>query len=161
MLHVGELAPDFTLPDQAGREHSLANYHGQWVVLYFYPKDDTPGCTTEACTIRDILPQFNGVHAKVFGISADSVKSHDKFTKKFSLTFPLLADEDHAVCAAYGTWKPKKMFGKEFLGVLRTSFIIDPVGNIAKIYEQVNPDLHAQELLVDIETLQTKTEAKT
>lgn len=154
MIEVNQPAPDFTLPDQDGNQHTLSDYRGQWVVLYFYPKDDTPGCTTEACTIRDNLPRFDTVSAKIFGISADSIQSHQKFINKFGLNFPLLADIDHAVCELYESWSPKKMFGKEFMGVLRNSYIIDPEGKIAKSYEKVNPDLHAQQLLTDLAELQ-------
>lgn len=154
MITIGEIAPDFSLPDQDGNQHTLSNYRGQWVVLYFYPKDDTPGCTTEACTIRDNMPRFDTIQAKIFGISADSIQSHQKFTTKFTLNFPLLADIDHAVCEAYAVWKPKKLFGKEFLGVMRSSFIINPEGKIVKIYEKVDPDVHAQELLQDLAELQ-------
>ncbi len=154
MITTGELAPNFTLPDQDGNQHTLSDYRGQWVVLYFYPKDDTPGCTTEACSIRDNLPRFDNTQAKLFGISADSIQSHRKFTDKFTLNFPLLADIDHAVCEQYEVWSPKKLFGKEFLGVVRSSYIINPEGKVAKVYEKVNPDVHAQELLTDLAELQ-------
>lgn len=149
---LGQPAPDFSLPDHTGKTHSLADYAGQWVLLYFYPKDDTPGCTTEACTLRDNLPKFTDSKAVVLGVSADSVKSHAKFVKKYGLPFTLLADEDKVVCRAYGVWGEKSLFAKLFMGISRSSFLIDPTGKIAKIYEHVKPAEHAQQVLTDIQS---------
>ncbi len=134
--------------------HTLSDYAGQWVLVYFYPKDDTPGCTTEACSLRDNLPKFKGLNAVVLGISADSVKSHAKFVQKYGLPFTLLADEDKAVCEAYGVWDQKSMFGRLFMGIRRESCLIDPSGKVAKIYEAVQPAKHAQQVLADLQSLQ-------
>jgi peroxiredoxin Q/BCP len=152
-LNVGDKAPEFTLPDQEGKSHTLSDYKGQWVLLYFYPKDDTPGCTKEACMIRDNFPAFKKLNAKVFGVSVDSVARHEKFAKKYELPFTLLADENKEVVNAYGVWAKKKFLGREYMGILRMSFLIDPKGKIAKIYENVKPALHAEEVLLDIKTL--------
>ena len=149
-LSVGERAPSFSLPDQNGGVHTLAECVGKWVLLYFYPKDDTPGCTKEAQAIRDVFPDFSTLNAMVFGISADSVASHKKFAEKYNLLFTLLADEGKEMVRAYGVWGTKKMMGREYEGIFRTSFLIDPKGNIAKIYENVKPELHAAEVLADL-----------
>ena len=150
MPNTGDLAPNFTLTDQNGEEHSLASYRGSWVLVYFYPKDDTPGCTKEACVLRDALPRFDGLRARVFGISKDSVESHKKFADKYGLPFPLLADETREVIDTYGVWQEKNMYGKKILGVVRTSFLIDPEGVIRKVYEKVKPETHAEEVLEDL-----------
>jgi thioredoxin-dependent peroxiredoxin len=147
------LAHDFTLPDQDGAEHTLSDYRGQWVLIYFYPKDDTPGCTKQACTIRDSFPTFKKLKIKVLGISVDSVKSHKKFSEKYELPFTILADEDKKVVNAYGVWAKKKFMGREYMGTLRTSFLVDPKGKIAKVYENVNPEKHADEVLKDLKEL--------
>lgn len=147
---VGTVAPDFMLLDQNGKEQSLASYKGRFVLLYFYPKDDTPGCTKEACAIRDAFPAFDASKAVVLGISPDSVKSHKKFEEKYQLPFTLLADEGHAVADAYGVWGRKKFMGREYDGVFRTSFLIDPQGSVAKVYESVKPEAHATEVLADL-----------
>ena len=144
---IDSSAPSFVLPDQDGTTHELANYRGSWVVLYFYPKDDTPGCTKEACAFRDHLPRFEGVKAKIFGVSVDSVKSHKKFVEKYGLPFMLLADEDKKVVQAYGVWGRKKFMGREYDGILRTTFIIDPAGVVVKVFENVKPEGHAEEVL--------------
>lgn len=149
-LKVGQSAPDFALPDQNGKTHKLSNYKGKWVLIYFYPKDDTPGCTKEACSIRDNLAMFEKSQAKILGISVDSVKSHDKFAKKYRLPFTLLSDEDKKVVKAYGVWGKKKFMGREYMGTNRTSFLIDPKGEISKIYEKVKPEAHAGEVLEDL-----------
>jgi peroxiredoxin Q/BCP len=151
---VGSKAPAWTMLDQEGKEHSLSDYTGEWVVLYFYPKDDTPGCTKEACAFRDNLPKFKKINANVFGVSVDPVKKHAKFAEKFQLPFTLLSDEDKTVVNAYGLWAKKKFMGREYMGTLRTSFIIDPKGVIAKVYEGVKPETHAEEVLQDLKTLQ-------
>ncbi|MDB5264814.1 MAG: alkyl hydroperoxide reductase/Thiol specific antioxidant/Mal allergen [Parcubacteria group bacterium] len=149
---VGSPAPLFTLPDQDGKEHSLTDYKGKHVLIYFYPKDDTPGCTKQACAIRDALPDFSKLNAIVLGISADTVKSHKKFAEKYGLPFTLLADEGKEVVNLYGVWGRKKFMGKEYDGVFRTSFLIGPDGNIKKVYENVKPDLHAEQILKDLES---------
>lgn len=154
MPKVGESAPEFSLPDQDGVMHALSQYRGKYVLLYFYPKDDTPGCTKEACAIRDADPDFSALDAVVLGVSADSVKSHKKFAEKYGLMFPLLADEDRTVVNAYGVWGRKKFMGREYDGIMRTSFLIDPNGKIAVVYEQVKPELHAAEVLADLRSRQ-------
>lgn len=153
MLKEQQKAPDFTLPDQDGKKHKLSDYKGQWVLLYFYPKDDTPGCTTEACSMRDNLPKFTKTKAKVFGISVDSVASHKKFVDKYKLSFTLLADEDKKVVEKYGVWQEKSMYGKKYMGTVRDSFLINPDGKIAKIYHKVKPEQHAEEVLTDLKEL--------
>lgn len=152
-LKQNQSAPDFTLPDQNSKNHKLSDYKGGWVLVYFYPKDDTPGCTKEACSIRDNFPKFTKSKAIVLGISIDSIKSHAKFVKKYKLPFTLLSDEDKSVVKKYGVWAKKKFMGKEYLGTLRTSFLIDPKGKIAKIYEKVNPEIHAEEVLKNLKDL--------
>lgn len=144
-------APAFALPDQEGVEHALSSYQGRYVLLYFYPKDDTPGCTKEACAIRDTFPDFGKLNVTVLGISPDSVRSHKKFAEKYGLPFTLLADEGHAVADAYGVWGRKKFMGREYDGIFRTSFLIAPDGTIAKVYENVKPEAHAAEVLADLE----------
>jgi peroxiredoxin Q/BCP len=141
------LAPDFSLSDETGKVQKLSDYRGTPVVLYFYPKDDTPGCTTEACGFRDSYGDYHKAGAVILGVSPDSPKSHAKFKEKFLLPFTLLADEDHAVCAAYGVWGPKKLMGREYEGVFRTTFLIGPEGNILKVFEGVKPDGHSSEVL--------------
>jgi len=151
----GTKAFDFSLPDQNGELHSLSQYAGKWVLLYFYPKDDTPGCTKEACAIRDADPDLSSLDAVVLGVSADSVASHKKFADKYQLAFPLLSDEKKEVIDAYGVWGNKKFMGKEYEGILRTSFLIDPSGVIAKVYENVKPEVHAKEVLDDVRELRS------
>lgn len=147
------LAPDFTLPDQNGASHTLSDYRGAWVLLYFYPKDDTAGCTKEACMIRDSFPAFGKLKAKVLGVSVDSVASHKKFAAKYKLPFTLLADEEKKVVKKYGVWGKKKFMGREYMGTMRTSFLIDPRGKIANIYEKVDPIVHADAVLRDLKEL--------
>lgn len=148
-LKEGSKAPDFTLQDQDGKAHTLSSYGGKWVLLYFYPKDDTPGCTKEACTIRDSYESFRRSKLIVLGVSTDPVKSHQKFKEKYSLPFTLLADVDKSVVRAYGVWGKKKFMGREYMGTSRMSFLIDPDGKIAKVYEKVKPAAHAAEVLTD------------
>jgi thioredoxin-dependent peroxiredoxin len=150
MPKAGSAAPDFTLSDQDGAEHALSAYRGRWVLLYFYPKDDTPGCTKEACMLRDALPRFEGLKAAVLGVSVDSVESHKKFAEKYGLPFTLLADPGKKVVNLYGVWGEKSMMGKKYMGTKRTSFLIGPDGVIKKIYENVKPDIHAEEVLADL-----------
>jgi peroxiredoxin Q/BCP len=148
-------APDFTLPDQNGVEHSLGDYAGKWLVLYFYPKDDTPGCTTVACSFRDereAIAEFG--KAEVVGISKDSVRSHQKFAERYGLNFTILSDPEHKVIEAYDSWKPKKFMGREYLGTMRNTFIINPGGQIAKEYIGVDPKTHAPEIIADLQALQ-------
>ncbi len=152
-LKLKNKAPDFTLPDQDGKEHTLSDFRGRWVLIYFYPKDDTPGCTKEACVIRDAFPNFKKLKAVVLGISTDSVKSHQKFAAKYGLPFTLLADEKKKVVRAYGVYGKKKFMGREYLGTFRTSFLVNPKGAVAKIYENVNPVTHADDVLKDLRTL--------
>ena len=144
-------APTFSLKDTEGNTHTLDQYRGKWVVLYFYPKDDTPGCTTEACSFRDSHELLLAKEAVVLGVSRDDAASHEKFMNKYSLPFPLLSDPDHAVMDAYGAWG-KKMFGKE--GVLRKTFIINPEGDVVKIYGRVTPIGHAEHVLQTLADLQ-------
>ena len=148
-------APDFSLPDQDGTMHSLVDYAGKWLVLYFYPKDDTPGCTTEACNFRDtreVIAQLG--NAEVVGISKDTVKSHRKFLDKYHLNFTLLSDPEHAVIEAYGSWKPKKFMGREYIGTQRNTFIINPDSQIVKEYIGVDPKTHAVAIINDLKALQ-------
>lgn len=144
---LNKKAPAFTLPDQTGTEHSLSDYKGKWVVLYFYPKDLTPGCTVEACSFRDNEARLKAVGAVVLGVSADTVKRHEKFTQVMSLNFPLLADVEKEVCKAYDSFGKKKFMGREYEGILRNTFIIDPAGKVAQVYESVKPKVHVDEVL--------------
>lgn len=149
-LPAGNPAPDFTLPDDTGQPVKLSDFRGQPVILYFYPKDDTPGCTTEACSFRDDYSDYQGTGVVILGVSPDKVKSHAKFKQKYALPFPLLADEDHQVCELYGVWGRKKFMGREYDGVFRTTFLISPDGMIQKVYENVKPAGHSAELLKDL-----------
>ncbi len=153
---VGTKAPAFSLLDQDGKTHSLKNYEGEWVLLYFYPKDDTAGCTAEACGFRDNLPKFKKGNMAVLGVSVDPVKSHRKFADKYRLPFTLLADEQKEVVAKYGVWQEKKFMGKTYMGTVRTSFLIDPLGKIVKVYEKVKPETHPAEVLADLKTFSSK-----
>ena len=148
-------APDFSLPDQDGNIKTLADYAGKWLVLYFYPKDNTPGCTTEACNFRDereAIGELSG--AEVVGISKDSVRSHKKFTADHGLNFTLLSDTEHKTIEAYDSWKPKKFMGREYMGTERNTFIISPDGRIAQEYRGVDPKAHAAEIIADLRQLQ-------
>lgn len=144
---AGQKAPGFNLVTDADEQLKLDDLKGQWVVLYFYPKDDTPGCTKEACGLRDDYAAYEQAGVRVLGVSPDSPASHRKFKEKYSLPFTLLADDGHKVCDAYGVWGPKKFVGKEHMGVLRTTFLIDPDGKIAHVFENVKPEGHSQEIL--------------
>lgn len=150
---TGSPAPSFTLPDQEGKKHSLADYAGKWVLLYFYPKDDTPGCTIEACTIRDQFKDFERIGAVVLGVSTDSVASHKKFATAYKLPFTLLADVDKEVVGRYGVFGEKKFLGRTYMGTSRMSFLIDPSGAIAKVYEKVKPLTHAAQVVADLKAL--------
>ena len=147
MIEEGKPAPTFTLPSETGESVSLESFRGTPVVLYFYPKDDTPGCTKQACGIRDAWGEFESRGAVVLGVSADSPSKHAKFKKKYGLPFTLLADEDHSVAEAYGTWVEKSMLGKTFMGIERSTFVIDGDGNVARVMRRVKPDTHADDVL--------------
>jgi thioredoxin-dependent peroxiredoxin len=146
-------ATDFEMPDQNGTVHSLSQYLGKWVILYFYPKDDTPGCTKEACNFRDGMDEFQKMGIVILGVSKDSVESHKKFAEKYHLNFPLLSDEDKSVMIEYKAWGKKNFLAKEYDGTLRTTYIIDPTGEIQKIYKSVEPFGHAAEILADLKKL--------
>ena len=150
---IGTKAPDFTLPDQEGKEHSLSSYKGKWVLLYFYPKDDTPGCTIEACILRDQFKDFKKIGAVVLGVSTDGVASHKKFANAYELPFTLLADVNKEVVGQYGVFGEKKFLGKTYMGTKRTSFLINPEGKLAKVYENVKPPVHAGEVIADLKVL--------
>lgn len=147
MLKEGTLAPDFTLPSDGGGEVTLSQYRGKKVVLYFYPKDNTPGCTTEACGFRDSHAEILAAGAAVLGVSPDPVKSHDKFKLQFNLPFALLSDPDHRVAEMYGAWGEKKMYGKTTMGIIRSTFIIDEEGKIIKVFPKVTPEGHSEQVL--------------
>ena len=146
-LEVGDKAPNFNLPTDGGGNISLKDLKGETVILYFYPKDDTPGCTKEACGFRDALPDFSKAKAKVIGVSKDPVKKHDKFKDKYDLTFPLASDEDGAVCEAYGTWVEKSMYGRTYMGIDRATFLIDRDGIVRRIWRKVKVPGHVDEVL--------------
>ena len=143
---AGSPAPDFTVATDTGARVSLADFRGKPVVLYFYPKDDTPGCTVEACEFRDLFPKFRSLDAVVLGVSPDDVASHVKFRDKFTLPFTLLADDDHAIAEAYGVWAEKRLFAHKYWGNLRTTFVIDREGRVARVFEKVKPEGHAAEV---------------
>jgi len=146
MIDKGSTAPDFTLASDEGGEVTLSALRGRKVVLYFYPKDDTPGCTIQACDFRDAAPAFERLDATVLGVSPDSIESHGQFRTKFGLNFPLLADEGHAVSEAYGVWKERSMYGRKFMGVERSTFLIDEEGCVAEVWRKVKPKGHAEML---------------
>ena len=152
MKQVPYDAPDFTLQDETGVSHSLKDFAGSWLVLYFYPKDDTPGCTTQACSLRDARDDLTALDAKVVGISRDDAPAHEKFKSKYNLNFTLLSDPDADVIDAYGAWG-KKMFGKE--GILRKTFLIDPGGVVQKVYGRVTPLGHGKQVLDDLKKLKS------
>jgi peroxiredoxin Q/BCP len=147
LLEAGAAAPDFTLPDQDGKDVSLAELRGETVVLYFYPRADTPGCTTQACGVRDRGADYKKAGARVLGVSPDTVEKVKKFADKFDLGFTLLADPDHAVADAYGAWIEKSMYGKKYMGVQRATFLINPEGKIAKVFPKVSPKTHDEVVL--------------
>ena len=147
MPEEGKKAPDFKLTDQNEKTISLSDYKGKNVILYFYPKDDTSGCTKEACSFRDDFPKFKKVDAVILGVSPDSVESHKKFVKKYNLNFSLLADENKEVIKKYDVWKEKSLYGRKYMGVERTTYIIDPLGKIKKIFRKVKVDGHNKEVM--------------
>lgn len=150
-LKIGDIAPDFTLPADNNQEVSLSKFKGQHVVLFFYPKDDTPGCTKEACGFNDLLLQFENLNATVIGISKCSVKKHDKFKAKYDLNFPLASDENGDVCETYGTWKEKSMYGKTYMGIERTTVLIDETGAITQIWRKVKVPGHVEDVQKTLE----------
>lgn len=147
MLEVGKKAPDFTLLDQDGKKVSLKDFKGKKIILYFYPKDNTSGCTKEACSFRDDFPKFKKTDVVILGVSPDSVSSHKKFAEKFNLPFTLLSDEEKKVLELYNVWKEKSMYGKKYMGVERTTYIIDETGKIKKIFNKVKVDGHNLEVM--------------
>jgi peroxiredoxin Q/BCP len=147
MLQEGTLAPDFTLPADGGGEVTLSDYRGKKIVLYFYPKDNTSGCTTEACNFRDDYSEITAAGAVVLGVSPDSIKSHDGFKLKHNLPFALLSDPDHNVAEMYGAWGEKKMYGRTYMGIIRSTFVIDEEGTIIKVFPKVKVKNHSQEVL--------------
>ncbi|MBI4368600.1 MAG: thioredoxin-dependent thiol peroxidase [Elusimicrobia bacterium] len=154
-LKAGDRAPQFNAPSSDGRDISLGDFAGkQRIVLYFYPKDDTPGCTQEACGFRDSIQKFTGEDVVVLGVSPDDIKSHGKFIKKFNLPFPLLSDTDKAIANAYGVWGQKSFMGKSYMGIIRTTFVIGKTGVVEKIYENVKPEGHHEEVLTFLKTKQ-------
>ena len=153
LIDEGKKAPTFSLKDQTGKSHTLADYAGKPVVLYFYPKDDTPGCTTESCAFEDNLPKFKSSKAIVFGASILDEKSKAKFAAKHNLTFPLLADADHAVAEKYGVWQEKSNYGRKYMGIVRTTYLIGPDGKVAKRWDNVKVDGHAEEVLEAVKSL--------
>lgn len=153
MLDTGTKAPAFTLKDQNEQEHSLSDYVGKWVVLYFYPKDDTPGCTKEACTIAEVYDEFANRGVAVLGVSSDNPASHKKFAEKYKLPFTLLSDEDVSMMKSYKAWRRKTLFGRKFMGTLRITYLINPEGVIVKAYPKVTPADHALQLLNDLKSM--------
>jgi thioredoxin-dependent peroxiredoxin len=147
MVEEGKPAPDFTLTSDGGEEVSLASLRGSPVVLYFYPKDDTPGCTTQACGIRDVYGEFERAGAVVLGVSPDEAESHASFKAKYGLPFTLLADPGHEVAAQYGVWGEKRNYGKTYMGIIRSTFVIDAEGKVAKVMRKVKPETHADDVL--------------
>ncbi len=153
MLTVGDLAPDFTLPTDSGEELTLSSLRGRPVVLFFYPKDDTSGCTVEACEFRDLFPRFDGSKAVILGMSPDSVKSHQKFKAKYELPYALVADTEKVALEAYGVWKVKSLYGKKYMGVERTPVLIDADGRVAQVFEKVKPAGHAEAVMAVVAAL--------
>jgi len=156
---AGEIAPDFKLPSTEGRQMGLRNFKGRWIILYFYPKDDTPGCTAEACGFRDGMSGLTAEGAIVLGVSTDPLTSHDKFRAKYNLNFPLLSDETSDVVKMYGAWKEKNLYGRRSWGVARMTYIIGPDGKVKKVYKKVKADEHSAQVLADLREL-TKPVAK-
>ena len=150
-IQQGTPAPQFSLPDEIGTVRNLSDFAGQTIVLYFYPKDDTPGCTTEACNFRDDYSAYEQAGVTILGVSPDSPKKHTKFKEKYGLPFSLLADENHEVCEMFGVWGQKKFMGREYMGVMRTTFVIGPDGIIKKVFEDVKPADHSAEVLAAVQ----------
>ncbi len=155
LIDPGKKAPGFSLKDQEGKTHRLADYAGRPVVLYFYPKDDTPGCTKEACAFRDNLPKFKPSKAAIFGVSILDEASKARFAEKYDLNFPLLADADHEVAEKYGVWQKKSLYGRSFMGNVRTTYLIGPDGKVARRWDNVKVDGHAEDVLRETQNLKT------
>jgi peroxiredoxin Q/BCP len=153
LIEPGRKAPAFRLKDQTGQQHSLADYAGRPVVLYFYPKDDTPGCTTETCAFRDNLPKFGKSHAAVLGASILDERSKAKFASKYDVTFPLLADADHTVAEKYGVWQEKSRYGRKYMGIVRTTYLIGGDGHVVRRWDNVKVDGHAEDVLAAVHQL--------
>jgi len=153
MLEIGKVAPDFTLPDQNGNPHTLSDYHGKKVILYFYPRDNTAGCTKQACNFKALMPQFSENGAVILGVSKDSVASHKRFEEKYGLPFTLLSDEEKTVIQAYDVWKEKKNYGKVSMGVVRTTYLIDENGIIVRAYDKVKAADNPGQMLEELATL--------
>jgi peroxiredoxin Q/BCP len=153
MIEPGQKAPAFSLKDQDGKTHKLSDYAGRPVIVYFYPKDDTPGCTAEACAFRDNLPRFQASRAQVLGVSILDGKSKAKFAAKYGLNFPLLADADHAVAEKYGVWQEKSRYGRTYMGIARTTYLIDGNGKVAKRWDNVKVEGHAEDVLKEVGSL--------
>jgi thioredoxin-dependent peroxiredoxin len=153
MLDTGDKAPNFSAPTDNGDIVSLKDLQGKKIVLYFYPKDMTPGCTTEACDFRDTHPEFSKINAEIIGVSKDSVKRHDKFKEKYELPFTLLADEDGKICEAYGVWQEKKNYGKTYMGIVRSTFLIDENGKIAAVWRNLRVKGHVDKVLGEAQKL--------
>ena len=154
VISAGVQAPDFILPDEAGKEHKLSDYLGSRVVLYFYPKDNTPGCTKEACNFRDDYSEYEKAGVTILGVSPDTPRKHTNFINKYDLPFTLLADVSHEVCELYGVWGRKKFMGREYDGVFRTTFLIDAQGKILKVFENVKPADHSAEVLESLQEIE-------
>jgi thioredoxin-dependent peroxiredoxin len=152
-VEEGTKAPDFTAPTDGGKKLKLSDLRGKPVVLYFYPKDETSGCTAEACGFRDSLPDFSKVKAQVVGVSKDSVERHDKFKKKYGLNFPLVSDEDGKICEKYGTWVQKSLYGRKYMGIERATFLIDKAGTVAKVWHKVKIPGHVDDVLTALKAL--------
>lgn len=157
ILEIQTKAPNFSLPDEDGKVHTLSQYRGQWLVVYFYPKDNTSGCTKEACAIAEVYEKFAELGVMVLGVSKDSSASHKKFKEKYQLPFTLLSDESTEMIQAYGAWKEKSMYGRKYMGTDRITYIINPEGKIAEVYKKVTPADHALELLTELESLTQKS----
>lgn len=154
MLEKGNKAPEFTLPDQDGNEITFSSKKGKWIIIYFYPRDMTPGCTTQACNFQEHLPEFEPLNTEIIGVSKDSVKRHRKFADKYRLGFTLISDERGELCEAFGVWQEKSLYGKKYMGIVRSTFIIDPNGIIQKVYPKVNVKEHYIEVQNDLKSLQ-------
>jgi len=154
MLEVGTHAPDFIVPDQDDQPVSLADFAGQWIILYFYPKDNTSGCTTEACEFTELLPDFTSAKAVILGVSPDSTRAHRNFIEKHGLKIQLLSDPDHLVLEPYGAWTLKKNYGREYMGVQRSTYIIDPDGRVAHVWKSVKARGHAEKVLEKLGNIQ-------
>jgi len=153
LVDPGKAAPAFSMPDQTGKTHAKKDYVGRWLVIYFYPKDNTPGCTKEACSFRDMQTEFEKRNAAVLGVSPDTEKKHAKFIEKYDLNFDLLADTEQTLCSQFGVWQEKSMYGRKYMGVVRTTYLIDPKGNVAFRWDKVKVKGHDDEVLAKIDEL--------